>query len=232
MKNDNIESTISNGKQSRKKTLRILTVIIVIGVITGLIVSNFYLNDANDSIKEWNNRMDEWYERWGNWSWDNNSWGNQTWDNKTWWNQSWNNNITYNQSGNERHSNQYEFNSSFYDPYLKELSYNDVILPSIAIILLCIVCYILITLLYTYIKIFKESKSKYIQGLLLVLIPLLIFSVFLIRVVKSLYFSSALSFDYINIIFGFGINGLGTIIIILTLFEIVGLSLLLHLSME
>jgi flagellar biosynthesis protein FliQ len=231
MKNDNIESTISNGKQSRKKTLGILFVIIIIGVITGLLVSFFYLNDANERIIEWNNRMDEWYARWGNWSWDNTTWGNWSSQNNTWGNWS-SDNTTYNQSGNEWRSNRNEFNSSFYDPYLKELSYDDVILPSIAIILLCIVSYIIIALLYTYIKIYKELKSKYIQGLILVLVPLLIFSVFLIRVVKSLYFSSALSFNYINIIFGFGINGLGTIFIILSIFEIIGLSILLHLSME
>ena len=148
-------------------------------------------------------------------------------ENNSWWDT----NNTENSSNDSLWGNN-SFEYGDYDPYLIPLTYNDVILPSIACILLCIVSYILAALNLIYIKIYLETKSKYIQGLLFVLIPLLIFSAFLIRVTKSLYFSSALKYSFIKFYFGFDIAGLGAIIILLTLFEIIGLAKLLQLSME
>ena len=227
MSMEDIESGINSKINLHKKSFSILIVLFVLGIITGLIVSNYYFVDANVEIREWNQKMDDWSDRWQNWShWNNSS--NNTWENNSWYNQSWNNESNYNNTTSENSS----FNMSQYDPYLKTLNYDDVILPSIACILLCIVSYILLALNITYIKIYLESKSKYIQGLLFVLIPWLIFSSFLIRVVKSLYFSSAVRFSYINVIFGFDISGLGTMLIILTIFEIIGVSILFIKSTE
>jgi hypothetical protein len=224
---EDIEQDIDNKIKFHRKSFSILIVLLILGIITGLIVSNYYFVDANGDIREWNQRIDDWNDGWQNWSHWNNSYNN-TGENNSWYNQSWNNESSNNNTISENSS----FSMSEYDPYLKILSYDDVILPSVACVLLCIVSYILLALNITYIKIYIESKSKYIQGLLFVLIPWLIFSSFLIRVVKSLYFASALKFSYINVIFGFDISGLGTMLIILTIFEIIGFSVLFLKSTE
>ena len=110
-----IEKSYQSG--FNKKFFIIISVLIILGIITGFLVSTYYLNDANDSIKEWNDSMDAWYEKWSNWSWDNNSGGNYSGGKNPWSNYTWNNNLTNNESGNTSHSNLYSYNSSFYDPY-------------------------------------------------------------------------------------------------------------------
>ena len=227
MNMEDIEQDIDNKIKFHRKSFSILILLIVLGIITGSIISNYYFTNANDGIREWNQRIDDWNDGWQNWSHWNNSFNN-TGENNSWYNQSWNNES----SNNKTISDNSSFSMSEYNPYLKILSYDEVILPSVACVLLCIVSYILLALNITYIKIYIDSKSKYIQGLLFVLIPWLFFSSFLIRVVKSLYFASALKFSYINVIFGFDISGLGTMLIILTIFEIIGFSVLFLKSTE
>lgn len=211
--------------QINKKPVYIMAILIAIGIITGLIVSNYFLVDANQSIEEWNEGIDSWNEKWGNYSWDNHSWGNYSWDNYSSNNTSDGNftqidNVTSND------------NTSWADFYqhLTPLTYSDVILQIITVILLCISSYFLLAVNITYIKIYKSTKSKYIIGLFFVFTPLLIVSCFFIRVVKSLFFSSALEFNIISPILGFGISGLGGMLSILSVFMILGSGILIYLS--
>lgn len=217
-----MESEISSKITLQRKSLYLISIFVILGIITGFIVSNYYFVDANEDIRQWNKNIDKWNENWKNFS----SWN--TSNNNTWYNQSWTNQTDQQNKTSWNNS----FNRSEYDPYLTILTYEDVALPSIACIFLCIASYILVGLNIVYLKIYIETKSKYIQGLLFVLIPLLIFSCFMIRVVKSLYFSSALKYSFIDSIFGFGISGLGAMLILLSFFEIIGLSILFHKSIE
>ena len=89
-----------------------------------------------------------------------------------------------------------------------------------------------IGLVSVYIKIFLKSNSKYIVGLLFFLFPLLIQSIFSVNTLRSLFVSSAIPFKDIRESVGFGLGGLGGILVVLSLFEILGLSILLYLSAE
>ncbi len=207
-----------------KKSIMVIVVLVVIGIIIGMLTSTYFLNDANWEIKKWNKNIEEWGDKWQNFSWNNHTWDNSNYSNG--------NDSDWYKTGNFSSSN--HNNSSwmgFYQP-LTPLNYHDVILPSITTILLCISSLILLALIATYIKIFKDTKSKYILGLLLVLTPLLIVSVFFIRIAKSLFFSSALEYSFINYYFGFGINGIGGMMSILSIFMILGFTLLFYLSNE
>lgn len=203
-----------------KKSILLIVVLIVIGIITGLLVSYYFFIDANESIEKWNDGIEEWREKWENHSWGNYSWGNSSWGNYSNWNNT--NNETTSDSDNSNWTGFYQ--------YLTPLTFNDVILPIITVILLTISAYFLFALNLIYAKIYINTKSKYILGLILVLIPLLVVSTFLIRVVKSLFFSSALEYSMISNILGFGINGLGGMLSIISVFMILGLSILLYLS--
>lgn len=201
--------------QINKKPVYIMAILIAIGIITGLIVSNYFLVNANQSIEEWNEGIDSWNEKWGNYSWGNYS----------------NDNVS---DGNFTHSDNVTSNDNtswadFYQ-HLTPLTYSDVFLQIITVILLCISSYFLLAVNITYIKIYKSTKSKYIIGLFFVFTPLLIVSCFFIRVVKSLFFSSALEFNLISPILGFGITGLGGMLSILSVFMIIGSGILIYLS--
>jgi len=91
---------------------------------------------------------------------------------------------------------------------------------------------LLIGLIVIYIKIFFTTNSKYIVGLLLFLIPLFIQSIFSINTLRSLFVSSAIPYFNIRESIGFGFGGLGGILIMVSIFEIIGLSILLYLSTE
>ena len=215
----NLLSNHEKNDRFNKKSITIILVLIVIGSIIGMLTSTYFLNDANQDIAEWNRSIDEWTEKWQNFSWDNHSWENH-------------NHSDSNDTDDVSSSTQYNSSWSGFYQKLTPLNFNDVLLPVTTTILLCITSLILLGLIVTYLKIFKDTKSKYILGLLLVLTPLLIVSTFLIRIVKSLYFSSALEFSLINTFFGFGINGIGGMISILSVFMIVGVSVLFYLSNE
>lgn len=213
-------STEEKRFQINKKPIYIMTLLVVVGIITGLIVSNYFLVHANETIGDWNDSIDSWQEKWGNYSWDNQSWANYSWGNASGGNVTQNDNVT-----------SYENNSwaEFYK-HLTPLTYSDVLLPIITVILLCISSYFLLALNITYIKIYKASKSKYIIGLFFVFTPLLIVTCFFIRIVKSLFFSSALEYDFISSILGFGISGVGGMLSILSVFMIIGSGILIYLS--
>jgi hypothetical protein len=81
-----------------------------------------------------------------------------------------------------------------------------------------------------YFKIFFTSKSKYVIGLLFFLIPLLIQSIFFINAMRSLFLTTKIT--YFGDAFGFGLGGLGGMLVLISLFEGIGLSILLYLSAE
>jgi len=112
------------------------------------------------------------------------------------------------------------------------LATSDIILPSLGIIIVCISMYLLLGLIIIYIQIFLKTNSKYIVGLLFFLTPLFIQSIISVNTLRSLFVSSAIPYTHIRESIGFGFGGLGGIIVMVSIFEIIGLSILLYLSSE
>ena len=112
------------------------------------------------------------------------------------------------------------------------LSISDVIIPSFGVVIICISMFLLIGLIFVYLKIFLSTSSKYIAGLLFFLTPLFIQSVFSVNTLRSLFVSSAIPYFNIRESIGFGFGGLGSILVMVSIFEIIGLSILLYLSSE
>ena len=166
-----------------KKAIKLIVILFVCGIISGLILSNYFINEANERIKNFDEETKP--PKGGN----------------------------------------FTFNA-------KPLTTSDVILPTLGVIIICITTFLLIGLVAVYFKIFLKSSSKYIVGLLFFLFPLLIQSIFSVNTLRSLFVSSAIPFRHIRESIGFGIGGLGGILVILSIFEIIGLSILLYLSTE
>jgi len=113
------------------------------------------------------------------------------------------------------------------------LTTSEIFLPTLGVIVVCISMFLLIGLIAVYFKVFVKTKSKYIAGLLFFLIPLFIESIFLVNTLRSLFVSSAIPFGHgIRESIGFELGGLGQILVIVSLFESIGLSILLYLSTE
>lgn len=113
------------------------------------------------------------------------------------------------------------------------LTLAEVFLPTLGVIAVCISIFLLIGLIAVYFKVFAKTKSKYIAGLLFFLVPLFIQSIFSVSTLRSLFVTPALPFGPgIRESIGFGWGGLGQIIVIVSLFESIGLSILLYLSNE
>jgi hypothetical protein len=109
----------------------------------------------------------------------------------------------------------------------------EVFLPTLGVIVVCISIFLLIGLIAVYLKIFAKTKSKYIVGLLFVLVPLFIQAIFSVRTLQSLFVSSAIPFGHgFRESIGFEWGGLGQIIVVVSIFESVGLAILLYLSNE
>ena len=193
----------------KKKTIVILSILIILGLITGLLLANFFYNEANQKIDDYNDNLNKMFQRWNN-SFSNNS---------EWFNSSSSN---HNQS----------IYNDYYDPYLKNLVPSDVILLTIGVIGICIAIYLKIGIISSYLYIFLKSKSPFIISLLLVFIPLFIISLFLLNILRALYYSSALEFSILASALGFGVEGLAAIIGIVSLIEIIGLCLLFYLTNE
>lgn len=165
-----------------KKAIRIIVVLVVLGIITGLLLSLVFMNQANQRIEDIESRD---------------------------------------------------------KPFLKNGDFNpeplttsDIIIPSIGVMIVCISIYLLLGLIIVYIKIFSTTRSKYIMGLLFFLIPLFIKSFFSVNALGSLFISSAIPYFHIRESIGFGFGGLGGILVMVAIFEIIGLSMLLYLSAE
>jgi hypothetical protein len=71
-----------------------------------------------------------------------------------------------------------------------------------------------------------------VAGLLVFLSPLFVQSIYSVNTLRSLFVSSAIPFGGIRESIGFGFGGLGGILVIVSLFEIIGLCILLYLSNE
>ena len=113
------------------------------------------------------------------------------------------------------------------------LTTSEIFLPTLGVIVVCISMFLLIGLIAVYFKVFAKTKSRYIAGLLFFLIPLFIESIFLVNTLRSLFVSSAIPFGHgIRESIGFELGGLGQILVIVSLFESIGLSILLYLSTE
>lgn len=166
-----------------KKAINIILLLIILGIVTGLILSFVFISEANQIIEE---RGD--------------------------WNRPFQNEHV-------------PFNP-------QSLTTSDIILPSIGVIIVCISTYLLLGLIIVYIKIFLKTNSKYIIGLLFFLTPLFIQSIFSVNTLRSLFVSSAIPYVGIRESIGFGFGGLGGILVMVSIFEIIGLSILLYLSSE
>jgi len=112
------------------------------------------------------------------------------------------------------------------------LTASEIILPTLGVVVVCISMYLLVGLIAIYFKILLKTSSKYVVGLLFFLVPLLIQSIFSVNTLRSLFVSSAIPFGHIRESIGFGFGGLGQILVIVSFFEIIGLSILLYLSTE
>jgi small-conductance mechanosensitive channel len=116
------------------------------------------------------------------------------------------------------------------------LSTSEIILPTLGIVVVCISMFLLIGLIAVYFKVFVKTKSKYILGLFFVLVPLFIESISLVYTLRSLFSSLAIPAippgHGISESIGFEMGGLGQILVIVSLFENIGLCILLYLSNE
>jgi hypothetical protein len=175
---------INEGKipEYNKKAIRMIVILIVLGIITGILLTLVFMNEANQRIQDIENRDKPIF-----------------------------------------------INSEF---NLESLTISDIILPSIGVIIVCISMYLLLGLILVYIKVFITTSSKYIVGLLFFLIPLFIQSIFSVNTLRSLFVSSAIPYFHIRESIGFGFGGLGSMLIMISIFEIIGLSILLYLSSE
>jgi len=120
------------------------------------------------------------------------------------------------------------------------LTTSEIILPTLGVIVVCISMFLLIGLIAVYYKVFTKTKSKYIIGLFFVLVPLFIESIFLVYTLRSLFAYPAIpAFSSpppgpgdIGGNIGFEMGGLGQILTIISVFESIGLCILLYLSNE
>jgi len=165
-----------------KKAIKIILLLVLFGVITGLLLSGVFVNEANQRIEDMEDR-------------------------------------------DFPHQPGADFNP-------EPLTTSDIILPSLGVIIICISLYLLLGLIIIYIKIFLKTNSKYIVGLLFFLTPLFIQSILSVNTMRSLFVSSAIPYMHIRESIGFGFGGLGGIIVMVSIFEIIGLSILLYLSTE
>jgi len=179
----NIPINEDDSPSLNKKAVQIIVILFVCGIISGLLLSNSFITEANERISRF--------------------------------------------SEDPRPPNFHDF------PLESEpLTTADVIIPTLGVIIVCISAFLLIGLIAVYFKIFLKSTSKYVAGLLFFLLPLFIHSIFSINALRSLFVSSAIPYNQIRESVGFGFGGLGGTLAILSVFEIIGLTILLYLSTE
>ena len=160
-----------------KKAVKIISLLFVFGIVTGLVLSYVFIDEANQRIEHW------------------------------------------------------DYMEEMHNPH-GPLATPDIILPSLGVIIICISIYLLLGLIFIYIKIFLKTNSKYIVGLLFFLTPLFAKSILTVNTLRSLFVSPAITDINIQQSIGFGFGGLGGIIVMVSIFEIIGLSILLYLSSE
>jgi hypothetical protein len=165
------------------KAIKLIVGLLVCGVVTGIVLSSFFVMEANDRILHFND--------------------------------------------------DFRFPGfSETPPEVEPLATSEIILPGLGVIVVCISMFLLIGLIAVYFKIFMKTSSKYVVGLLFFLVPFLMQSIFSVNTLRSLFVSSAIPYGGIRESIGFGMGGLGQILVIVSLFESIGLSMLLYLSTE
>jgi len=114
------------------------------------------------------------------------------------------------------------------------LTTDQIILPTFGVVIVCISVLLLIGMIAVYIKIGLKTRSPYVVGLLAFLIPLLAQAIFSVSALRSLFLSAAIPDAYIRIreSIGFGFGGFGGVLVVISVFEIIGLTMLLYLSTE
>ncbi len=173
-----------------KKAIKLILVLFICGIVTGLVLSTYFTNEANERIE----------------------------------------NFPHNGGGPPHFNNTHNKTFDFFER--EPLTNADVFIPSIGVVIVCISTFLLIGLIVIYIKIFFTSNSKYVVGLLMFLSPLLIQSIFSLNALRSLFVSPRIPEPLISNTIGFGFGGLGGMLVVLSIFEIIGLSILLYLSSE
>jgi hypothetical protein len=166
-----------------KKALGLIGLLVFAGIVSGLILSAIFVNEANIRIQHFNEEFGP----------------------------GWPPGVSYE---------------------IEPLTTEQIIFPTLGVIVVCISVFLLVGLIAVYLKIFAKTKSKYIAGLLLFLAPLFVQSIFSVNTLRSLFVSPVIPFGGIRESIGFGFGGLGGILVIVSLFEIIGLSILLYLSNE
>jgi len=175
-----------------KKSLALISVLLLGGIVLGLILSSIFVAEANNKIQE---TADE---------------------------------LAYLFGG---------YIPPFIHIRVTPLTTAEIVLPALGVIVVCISMFLLLGLIAVYFKVFAKTKSKYIFGLLFVLIPLLIESIFLVYTLRSLFAFPAIPAipqgpGGIRESIGFEWGGLGQVLVIISIFESIGLSILLYLSNE
>lgn len=117
---------------------------------------------------------------------------------------------------------------------IPSLTTDQVVLPTFGVIIVCISVLLLIGTIAVYVKILLKTRSPYIVGLLIFLAPLLAYTIFSISALSSLFLSIVLPgvYNQIQLAIGFSFGGFGSILVIGSIFEIIGLTMLLYLSQE
>jgi len=174
-----------------KKSIRLIVVLIIGGIVLGLILSSVFITEANNKIQE---SADELAELFGG------------------------------------------YIPPFINIRVTPLTTSEIILPTLGVIVVCISMFLLIGLIAVYLKVFAKTKSNYILGLFFVLFPLFIESIFLVYTLRSLFAFPALPAippgPGIRESIGFEWGGLGQVLVVISIFESIGLSILLYLSNE
>jgi hypothetical protein len=118
--------------------------------------------------------------------------------------------------------------------FLQNLTTDQVILPTFGVVIVCISVLLLIGTIAVYVKIVVKTRSPYIIGLLVFLAPLLAYTIFSISALSSLFLSIVIPgvYSQIQLSIGFSFGGFGSILVIGSIFEIIGLTMLLYLSQE
>ena len=118
-------------------------------------------------------------------------------------------------------------------PFIQQpLTTDQIILPTFGVVIVCISILLLIGTIAVYIKIGLKTKSRYIAGLLIFLAPLLVETAFALGALRNLFISAAIQFAPLRESIGFGFGGFGGVLVITSVFEIIGLTMLLYLSTE
>ena len=164
-----------------KKSIYLIIALFAIGVVVGLVLSNFFINETNELITQINEQP--------------------------------------------------AFPGGF-PYYIQPLTADQALLPSFGVIIVCISVLLLIGVIAVYTKIVLKTKSRYIIGLLIFLVPLLAETIVSISALRTLFISAAIPYLRIRDAIGFNVGGFGSVLVVVSVFEIIGLTMLLYLSQE